>query len=258
MTNSLSVTEPLALITGAGRGIGRAIALRFAHAQILTILVARSNEGITAVRNEIVSAGGKAWACPCDITQPGEVLALKEDIASELGTVNILVNNAGIAPSAKLEATTDELWRETFAVNTDGAFYMTRAFVPAMREIGGHIISIASTAALQGFRYTTAYTASKHALLGLMRALAEEVRETGIKVSTLCPGFVRTRILEESVENVMGRTGKSKEEAEQIFASMNRDGKLIEPEQIADTVFRLISDSNLQSGLAYDADGIAI
>jgi NAD(P)-dependent dehydrogenase (short-subunit alcohol dehydrogenase family) len=257
MTDS-HVTDSLALITGAGRGIGKAIALRFANAGIPTILVARSSEEISAVRNEIVNAGGKAWACPCDITQSGEVLALKEDIASELGTVNILVNNAGIAPSAKLEATTDELWRDTFAVNIDGAFYMTRAFVPTMRETGGHVISIASTAALHGFRYTTAYTASKHALLGLMRALAEEVRETGIKVSTLCPGFVRTRILEESVENVMGRTGKSKEEAEHIFASMNRDGKLIEPEQIAETVFRLISNRNLPSGVAYHADGTVV
>ncbi|HWF43865.1 MAG TPA: SDR family oxidoreductase, partial [Candidatus Kapabacteria bacterium] len=234
------------------------IALRMAKARIPSVLVARTDEEISAVRNEIVSDGGKAWACPCDITQPGEVLALKEDIESELGTVNILINNAGVAPSAKFESTTDEMWRETFAVNVDGAFYMTRAFVPAMRITNGQIISIASSAALQGFRYTAAYTASKHALLGLMRALAEELGGTKIKVSTICPGFVRTSILENSIENIVGRTGKSKEEAEHIFAAMNREAKIIEPGQIAETVFQLISDRNLQSGLAYYEDGTVI
>ena len=252
------MTEPLALITGAGRGIGKEIALRFASVQIPTVLVARSNEEISNVRNEIVNAGGKAWACPCDITQPAEVQALKDDIESELGTVNILVNNAGVASSAKLEATTDGMWRDTFAVNVDGAFYMVRAFLPKMRETGGHIVSVASSAALRGFRYAAAYTASKHALLGLMRALAEEVKDTEIKVSTLCPGFVRTKILEESIENVIGRTGKSRSEAEQIFASMNREGKLIEPGQIAETILRLVSDRNLPSGFAYHEDGTVI
>src|ERR1035437_9929880 len=158
--------ERLALVTGAGRGIGRAIALRLAEAKIPVVLVARSDEEITALRNEIVSNGGIAYACPCDVTQIDEVEARVSDIPAEVGQVNILINNAGIAPSAKIEDTTDEMWRETFAVNVDGTFYLMRALLPQMKQSGGHVITIASTAALQGFRYNAAYTASKHALLG--------------------------------------------------------------------------------------------
>jgi NAD(P)-dependent dehydrogenase (short-subunit alcohol dehydrogenase family) len=222
---------------------------------VASVLVARTPEEVTAVRNEILEAGGQAWAYPCDITDPEQVRTLKADVELELGPVSILVNNAGTAPSAKLEATTDDMWRSTFAVNVDGAFYLTRAFLPDMRESGGHVIAIASTAALQGFRYTTAYTASKHALLGFMRALKEEVPEA-VKLSTICPGFVRTRILEESIANIVERTGKSADAAEQILASMNRDSKLIEPIDIAATVYRLIeNERNLLSGLTYDAYG---
>jgi NAD(P)-dependent dehydrogenase (short-subunit alcohol dehydrogenase family) len=251
------MTDPLALITGAGRGIGRAIALRLAQANIPVILVARSSEEITILRNEIVKSGGKAWACPCDVTQSGEVEALRNDIATEVGTVNILINNAGIAPSAKLEVTTDEMWRETFAVNVDGAFHAIRAFAPAMKADGGHVIAIASTAAMQGYRFTAAYTASKHALLGLMRALTEEMRASNVKFSTICPGFTRTKIVEENIGNLVAR-GKTPEEAEAAYASMNREKRLIEPEEIADTVYQIITASNLTSGLAYHADGTVI
>src|SRR5438309_1007146 len=144
------MSEPLALVTGAGRGIGKAIAERLALAKIPVVLVARSDDAITDLRNTIVNAGGQAWACPCDVTSSEEVNALKNDIESDLGPVNILINNAGIAPTAKFEDTTDEMWRETFSVNADGAFYMMRAFLPAMKQEGGSVISIASTAALEG------------------------------------------------------------------------------------------------------------
>ncbi|MDP4200389.1 MAG: SDR family oxidoreductase [Bacteroidota bacterium] len=249
--------EGLALVTGAGRGIGRAIAFALAEANIPVVLVARSNEEITDIRNEIISNGGSAWACPCDITKVDEVNGLVTDIAAEVGAVNILVNNAGVAPSAKLEDTTDEMWRETFGVNVDGPFYLMRALLPQMKVSGGQVISIASTAALQGFRYTAAYTASKHALLGLMRALTEEMKNTPIVFSTICPGFTRTNILEESILATMAR-GKSREEAEAIFAAMNREGHIIETEEIAQTVMNLISSSNATSGQAYHADGTPI
>ena len=251
------MNDPLALVTGAGRGIGKAIALRLAEAKIPVILVARSSEEITELRNSIVNAGGRAWACPCDITQSAEVDALRNDIEAEVGIVNILINNAGVAPSAKLEDTTDEMWRETFAVNADGSFHTIRAFAPGMKEVGGDVIAIASTAAVQGFRYTSAYTASKHALLGLMRAVAEELKSTDIKFSTICPGFTRTQILEKSIESVMNR-GKSREAAEAAYGAMNREGRIIEPEEIAETVYQIISNRNLASGLAYNADGTVI
>ena len=133
----MNSNSDLALITGAGRGIGRAIALRLAlptsdHTGIPVVLVARTSEEISTLRNEIVEQGGKAYATPCDVSIASEVEALGKDVLEDLGPVTILVNNAGVAPSAKFEETTDEMWRDTFAVNVDGAFYMTRAFLPAM------------------------------------------------------------------------------------------------------------------------------
>jgi NAD(P)-dependent dehydrogenase (short-subunit alcohol dehydrogenase family) len=265
----------LALITGAGRGIGRAIALRLSGAGVPVVLVARSSEEITELRNLIVDRGGKAYATPCDVSISSEVNALRDDIVSELGTVNILVNNAGIAPSSKFEAITDDVWRETFAINVDGAFYMTRAFLPGMIAQsmssppapspsgeragvrGFHVISNASTAALEGFRYTAAYTASKHALLGLMRALAEEYRKTDVKFGTICPGFTRTQILSEAIQASMAR-GSTREKAEAMFSTMNQEGRIIEPEEIAETVYKIINNQNLESGLVYDWNGTVL
>jgi NAD(P)-dependent dehydrogenase (short-subunit alcohol dehydrogenase family) len=285
----------LALVTGAGRGIGRAIALRLALptssgvAGIPVVLVARSSEGISELRNEIVERGGKAYATPCDVSIASEVNALAKDVLDDLGPVTILVNNAGVAPSSKFEETTDEMWRDAFAVNADGAFYVTRAFLPAMLAqsteyrvlsteygeannaqmaedsvlstrysvLGTHVISIASTAALEGFKYTAAYSASKHALLGLMRALAAEYKASNVTFSTICPGFTRTQILHEAVQASIAR-GRSSEKAEAMFAMMNREGRLIEPEEIAETVYQIVSNETIESGLAYHSDGTLI
>ncbi len=252
--------KDLALITGAGRGIGRAIALRLALPGaggvpgIPVVLVARSSEEISGLRNEIVERGGKAFATPCDISISSEVNALKEDILTELGPLTILLNNAGVAPSSKFESITDAMWRDTFAVNVDGAFYMTRAFLPSMLTDGGHVVSIASTAAIEGFRYTAAYTASKHALLGMMRALSAEFKDSSVKFSTICPGFTRTQILNAAIEATVAR-GRTQEKAEAMYSMMNREGRIIEPEEIAETVYHIITSRNLESGLAYHSDG---
>lgn len=252
----------LALITGAGRGIGRAIAVRLGIPTELSpgmpvVLVSRTSEEIDDIRNEIIEHGGKAFATPCDVRNPSEVKALAEDVLNELGPLTVLINNAGITSSAKFSETTDEMWRDTFAVNVDGAFYVTRAFLPGMKANGGSVVAIASTAALEGFRFTSAYTASKHALLGLMRALAKEFENTGITFNTICPGFTRTQILAEAIQSSMDR-GHSMEKAEAMFAMMNREGRIIEPEEIAEAVYQIINDRNLPSGRAYHSDGTVI
>ena len=262
MEQGMANGSDIALVTGAGRGIGRAIALRLAlgssdRAGVPVVLVARTSEEISVLRNEIVDRGGKAYATPCDISVSSEVDALAKDVLEDLGPVTILVNNAGVAPSSKFEDTTDEMWRETFAVNVDGAFYMTRAFLPAMLAKGGHVVSIASTAALAGFRYTAAYTASKHALLGMMRALAAEFKRSDVIFSTICPGFTRTQILNTAIEASMAR-GSSQEKAEAMYAMMNLEGRIIEPEEIAETVYQIISNRNIESGWAYDSFGADI
>lgn len=226
----------IALITGAGRGIGKAISLGLANKGYRVILVARSENEIKSVEQEIISSGGKATALACDITasQSASTLFAK---TSAIGKVTLLINNAGIAPSAKIEDTTDEMWQQTFAINVHAPFSLIRTYIADMRsEGGGQIINIASTAALEGFAYTSAYTSSKHALLGLSRAIAKELSRSNIKISTICPGFVRTNILETSISNIIKKTGKLREQAEAVLGEMNRTGKIIEPQEIAQTV----------------------
>lgn len=234
------------LITGAGRGIGRAIALATASAGHTTILISRTLSQLEKVRQEIEARGGIAFIYSCDITSPENISALLTSIKSDVGSVDILINNAGVAESAKLEETTDEFWRKIFAVNVSASFFLARGIVPDMKGNGkGIIISIASTAALEGFNYTSAYTASKHALLGLSRALSIELRKSNITVHTICPGFVRTDILAKSVENITKRTGKSDTEAEIELGKMNASGIIIEPEEVANIVLDIISGTNM-------------
>ena len=228
----------IALITGAGRGIGREIAIALASKGIHTILVARSEHEIKKVANEIISSGAEATPFTCDITDSKSVTSLYDE-TSKIGKVDILVNNAGIAPSAKIEETNDEFWEDAFATNVDGAFFLIRTYLPDMKSLGeGHIINIASTAAIEGFPYTAAYTASKHALIGLSRAIAKEIARYNIRVSTICPGFVRTNILEAGISNIISRTGKSREQSEAQLAAMNKKGKILEPREIAEAVLK--------------------
>ncbi len=233
------------LITGAGRGIGRAIALALASVGHTTILTARTLTELENVKQEIVSNGGKAFIYSCDITSKENITPLLASIRNDIGNIDILINNAGVAESAKLEDTSDEFWQKTFAINVDAPFFLARDIVPDMKNSGnGIIINIASTAALEGFNYTSAYTASKHALLGLSRALAIELRKSNISVHTICPGFVRTDILSKSVENITKRTGKSSTDAETELGKMNASGKIIEPEEVASVVADIISGVN--------------
>jgi 3-hydroxybutyrate dehydrogenase len=131
------------------------------------------------------------------------------------------------------------MWENAFAVNVDGAFFLIRTYLPDMKALGeGHIINIASIAAIEGFPYTAAYTASKHALLGLSRAIAKEIARHNIRVSTICPGFVRSNILEAGISNVMSKTGKTREQSEAQLAAMNKKGKILEPKEIAEAVLK--------------------
>lgn len=233
------------LITGAGRGIGRAIALALASKGHTLLLTARTMTELESVKQEIESTGSPTFIYSCDLTSRDAISSLLASVKNDVGTVDILINNAGIAGSAKLEDTTDELWQKTFAVNVDAPFFLARAIMPDMKKSGrGIMINIASTAALEGFNYTSAYTASKHALLGLSRALSVELRKSNISVHTICPGFVRTDILSKSIENITKRTGKSSTDAETELGKMNASGKIIEPEEVAQIVLDILSGAN--------------
>jgi NAD(P)-dependent dehydrogenase (short-subunit alcohol dehydrogenase family) len=230
---SKKLNDKVALITGGGRGIGRAIALAFAQHGARVAVAARTREQVESVAQEI-----NGDALVCDVSNPDQVAQIFADIKPD-----ILVNNAGIAESATLVNTTDELWQRHLSINLSGTFYCTRAALPAMLEKRwGRIINIASIAAKTGAPYITAYAASKHGVLGLTRALAMEVAASGITVNAICPGYVDTDMVSRGVEQITSKTGRSAEEALEILKRMSPQNRLVSAEEVASMALLLASD----------------
>ncbi len=233
----------IAVVTGGGRGIGAAAARRLAAAGAAVVVSARSASEIEAVAEEIRAAGGRATPVPCDVSDAVQVGALAERTGAELGPADILVHAAGIASAAPIRSLELEEWRRVLEVNATGSFLCTRAFLPSMAERGwGRLVYVASVAGLTGARYTAAYAASKHAVLGLARCAAAEVAGRGVTVNALCPGYVSTEMTLASARNVALKTGRSQEEAMQAIVAMNPQGRLIEPEEVADAALWLCGE----------------
>lgn len=254
------LTGRIAVVTGGGRGIGRATAIALAAAGIDVAVAARSAAELENTANQIREMGRRAEALVCDVTRRGEIEQTLEKIRGSLGEPLILVNNAGIAAGAKLADTTDELWEQTMAVNVTGAFYWTRAMMPAMLAAGwGRVINIASIAAKAASPYMVAYSASKHALLGLTRAVASEVASKGVTVNAICPGYVDTPMTEGSIENIHARTGRSPEQARKILEGFSPQGRLMTAEEVAAVAAFLCTDEargiNGQ-GIVIDGGGV--
>ena len=239
-------------MTGGGRGIGRACAERLARGGFKVAIGGRSRAHL----DETAKAIG-ALAVDLEVTEESSISRAFERVRAELGPVSVLVNNAGIALAAPLHKTTREDFERTLAVNLTGAFLCTRAALPDMFGGGwGRIINIASTAARMGFRYTAAYCASKHGLLGLTRALALEVATKGITVNAVCPGWTETEMLQASVANISSATGKSPDAARETLARMNPMGRIIRPEEVAELVAYVASDAAAAvTGQALGVDG---
>ena len=228
-----------AVVTGGGQGIGAAVARALAAEGAAVVVAARTSERIAAVAAEIQRAGGpsKAWAVPCDVTEPTSVRALAAAATQALKTVDILINNAGVGHSAPLHKITLEDWNHVLAVNATGTFLCTQAFVPGMRERKrGSVVNIASVAGLFGARYIAAYAAAKHAVIGFTRSVAAEVEGTGVTCNAVCPGFVDTDMTRESVARVVAKTGKSAEEALAALLTSSAQQRLISPEEVAEAV----------------------
>lgn len=230
-----------ALITGASRGIGAAIARRLAQEGARLTLVGRQLETLQALAASL-PADAKAQAIVCDVADPAAVTSAFEQAAAALGPITILINNAGQAESAPLHRTSDALWQQMLAVNLGGTFHGCRAVLLGMLAAGsGRIVNIASTAGQRGYAYVAAYAAAKHGVIGLTRSLALEVAARGITVNAVCPGYTETDLLQNSVSNVVAKTGRSADEARAEFARHNPQGRIVRPEEVADAVAWLCS-----------------
>jgi len=217
------------VVTGGAKGIGRAVVERFAAGGDRVIALGRDRAALSALPVE---------GHVCDVTDEDAVTGL----FAELGEVDVLVNNAGIGESAPLVGTTLESWERHLAVNVTAPFLCLRAVVPGMRKRGrGTIVTVASTAGRVGVPYTSAYSASKHAVVGLTRAVASELSGTGVTVNAVCPTFVRTEMTARSIENIVARTGRSAADAQAALVANSPLGRLLEPEEVADAVVYLAS-----------------
>lgn len=229
-----------AFITGGGSGIGLAAARALAAAGAKLTLAGRRLDKVRAASEEFEDA----HAVACDVTDEASVKSALAAARDRYGAVDILINNAGQAPSAPFKHTTLEFWNDVLAVNLTGAFLCTRVALPDMIEAKwGRIVNVGSVCSLKGYAYVSAYVASKHGLLGLTRALAHETAKQGVTVNCVCPGYVDTQIIAESVERLTTKTRLSAEEAHASLIQFNPQGRIIAPEEVAAAIAYLCSDA---------------
>ena len=253
----MKLENRIALITGGGRGIGRAIALAFARDGARVVLAARTAQQVEETAAEI---GDEEIALPvvCDVSDVASVQLMFARVSVKFGRgPDILVNNAGIAESAPLVKTDDDLWLRHLAINLSGTFYCTRAAVPSMLDRGwGRIINVASIAGKTGAPYIAAYAASKHGVLGLTRSIALEVAAKGITVNAICPGYVDTEMTTRGIENVTAKTGRSADQALEMIKRMSPQNRLITVEEVAALALLLASEEGRGvNGQAINVDG---
>jgi NAD(P)-dependent dehydrogenase (short-subunit alcohol dehydrogenase family) len=221
-----------AVITGASRGIGAAIAARLAQAGAETVLIGRDPNALGEQTKRIPNS----TSAICDVTEAAQV----EKTFGELLTrapVDILINNAGAAESAPLPKTSDAMLERMLAINLVSAFRCTRAVLPSMLAQGfGRVVNVSSIAGLRGYAYVTAYVAAKHALVGFTRALAMETVQKGITVNAVCPGYTDTDLVRGAASAIAAKTGRSEDEVVHEMIRTNPQGRLIRPEEVAETV----------------------
>jgi NAD(P)-dependent dehydrogenase (short-subunit alcohol dehydrogenase family) len=235
----------VALVTGGGGGVGRAAGIRLAQAGCDVVLLDRDLAQAERVAREVGATGVRAVAVGADVTDRAEIESTVARIRAALAPPTILVNAAGIAESSGLLPPDDLQFDRTMAVNVRGPWIVSTAVLRGMIAARfGRIVNVASTASLQGFRYTAAYVASKHALLGLTRAMALDLTGKGVTVNAVCPGFLDTPMTDRTISRIVEATGRTRSQALSDLLASGNQTALIPPEQVADAILALCADAN--------------
>jgi NAD(P)-dependent dehydrogenase (short-subunit alcohol dehydrogenase family) len=240
----MRLENKVVLLTGASRGMGRAIALGCAREGADLALVARNQTLLEQVAGEIRALGRKAAVFPGDVSDPGRVKEIVEEVRAEFGRIDILVNNAGVLDNEPIAGHRDEVWNRVMGINLFAPFYFVREVIGEMMERrSGRILIMASTSAkIPIGPNRAAYVASKHGVLGLIREVALEAAPFNVTVNGICPGAVLTDMVRDSIRLMARDLGKSEEEMERVWRDRNPQKRLLEPEEVVPQALLLISD----------------
>ncbi|HEY7321063.1 MAG TPA: SDR family NAD(P)-dependent oxidoreductase [Candidatus Binatia bacterium] len=250
----------IVLVAGASGGIGEAIATEFARAGAFVVVSSRNEEKLQTLVKRLRHAGSQALALCCDVADRKQVVALGAMTAQKAGTVQILINSAGIAPAVGFLEMADAVWDDVLRVNLTGTYNCCKTFLPGMIQSGwGRIINVASTTAKVAYSHISAYTTSKHGVLGLTRSLALETAKRGVTVNAICPGYVDTELTRENARRMAEKTGKTTDAILQLFAESSPQKRLIAPEEVAGLALMLASEkAGGITGQAINVDGGAV
>jgi NAD(P)-dependent dehydrogenase (short-subunit alcohol dehydrogenase family) len=247
--------SPVALVTGAGRGIGRAVAQRLSRDGFRVALTARSADELDATA---AACAGETCTVAADLTEADAVEQVFAEVEQRWGRVEVLVANAGAGHSSRIERTSDADWQRMLDVNLTAPFRCIRRAVPAMRAAQyGRIVVIGSTAARIGEPYIAAYAASKHGVLGLVRSAAAELARDGITVNAVCPGYVDTPMTAATIDNIVASSGRSADDARSVLEGKQPIGRLITPDEVADAVAFCVQNAAM-TGQGINVDGGAV
>lgn len=252
---SVTARSGVALVTGAGRGIGRAVSRRLSAEGYRVALAARSKDQLeeTAQSCEL-----ETLVVPADLNEAGAIHSVFTEVEQRWGPVEVLVANAGTGVSATIVETTDEQWQQMLDLNLTAPFRCIRRALPAMTERQhGRIVVIASVAAKRGEPYVAAYTASKHGVLGLVRSAAAELAAAGVTVNAVCPAFVDTPMTDETVRQIAARTGRDEQEARAVLENKQPFGRLVTTDEVADAVWFCVANGGV-TGQGINVDGGAV